>query len=271
MEADSDALPGGASDSWRTWLMTGTRRKPVDHRRVRGAHRGLKKLLVEGTGVWGDQPYTWRDFSGAMVRHSVDEGMRSLPRSERTMVKLAYFGGFSNHEIAVMLGVAEITVQRRLRQAIDAIAEHVERGRVLGRRALYAIGAWLMARRASAITHQWTEVTAAAAAAVIVAVHPMMPAAHPRLPQPLTSPHAAAEAGPAGDLIRGAPAHARATASAPVTVAAPPAPVLDTASSLPALTAPALVVAPLQQVESAAPVPVPKVSAPTLRQSGLRA
>lgn len=40
--ADDQVIPAAASDSWRSWLMTGVRRGPVARRRVRGAHKGLK-------------------------------------------------------------------------------------------------------------------------------------------------------------------------------------------------------------------------------------
>jgi len=47
--ADFIVLPGAASDAWRTWLVTGARRPPVDRQRINGAHRGLKKMMIEGT------------------------------------------------------------------------------------------------------------------------------------------------------------------------------------------------------------------------------
>src|ERR1700737_902076 len=120
VEAEKHALPGGANDSWRTWLMTGSRRTPVDRRRLRGAHRGLKKMLIEGMSNGGDKPHAWKEFSGAMIRHAVDEALRALPLQDKELVKLAYFGGLSNREIAQNIGLTEATVQRRLRRAIDA-------------------------------------------------------------------------------------------------------------------------------------------------------
>jgi len=48
--AENHVVPPAASSSWRTWLMTGTRQGPVYRRRVRGAHKGLKRMLVEGMG-----------------------------------------------------------------------------------------------------------------------------------------------------------------------------------------------------------------------------
>src|SRR5439155_51191 len=70
-EAENHALPAATNDIWRTWLMTGARRAPVDPRRMRGANKGLKKILIEGMTPAADQPHRWKDFSGAMVRHAV--------------------------------------------------------------------------------------------------------------------------------------------------------------------------------------------------------
>src|SRR2546421_2041689 len=115
-EAENHALPGATNDTWRTWLMTGARRSPIDRRRVRGAYKGLKSMLLEGMGDVEERPHAWRDFSGAMIRHAVDEAIRSLPSQDTHVVKLAYFGGFSNREIAEQVGLTEATVQRRFRR-----------------------------------------------------------------------------------------------------------------------------------------------------------
>jgi DNA-directed RNA polymerase specialized sigma24 family protein len=138
-EPDFIVLPATTSDSWRTWLMTGVRRPPFDRRRMRGAHKGLKKLLIEGTPGAADRPQPWNDFSSAMVRQSVDEALNSLPSQHKQVVKLAYFGGLSNREIATQLDMSPSGVRRRLQEALATVGAFVERGRVLGRRVIYAI------------------------------------------------------------------------------------------------------------------------------------
>ena len=145
-EADFIVLPPAASDSWRRWLMTGVRRGPFHRRRIRGAHQGIKQMLIEGTSGQADGPQPWNDFSSAMVRQSVDEALNTLPSDQKQAVKLAYFGGLTNREIAQHLGVGEGAVRRRLRAALAAVSSHVERGRVAGRRAVYAFAGWLTAR-----------------------------------------------------------------------------------------------------------------------------
>jgi RNA polymerase sigma factor (sigma-70 family) len=146
-EADFIVLPAAASDAWRTWLMTGARRPPFDRRRINGAHRGLKKLLVEGTASPLDRSLPWNDFSAAMIRQAVDEALNTLPAGHKQAVKLAYFGGFTNQEIAEHLGVGEAAVKRMLHVALDTVSAHVERGKTTTRKVIYFVAIGALARQ----------------------------------------------------------------------------------------------------------------------------
>lgn len=72
--------------------------------------------------------------------------MNMLPPDQKQAVKLAYFGGLTNREIAEQLGVGEGAVRRRLREALAATGTHVEHGLATGRSATYAVGVWLTGR-----------------------------------------------------------------------------------------------------------------------------
>jgi RNA polymerase sigma factor (sigma-70 family) len=176
-----------ASESWRAWVRTGTPPAPVDRRRVRGGHRGLKKMLIDGLNG-GKDPQPWKDFSSAMVRQAVGEAMSALPSEHRQVVKLAYFGGLTNREIAAQLGLTLSGVRRRLRQALATVSEYVEHGREFGRRAAYAFVLWLAGRSLARSGHRPSEplgehlvraaavVAAGATAAAVIASHPASPA-----------------------------------------------------------------------------------------------
>jgi DNA-binding CsgD family transcriptional regulator len=186
-ETENDVITPAANSSWRTWLMTGVRRGPIYRRRVRGAHKGLKRMLVEGMGDGVEDQNGWKGFSGAMVRQAVGEAVSSLPQRQRQLIKLAYFSDLSNREIAKGLGITLSSVERGLRQAIGRVSEQVERGRTAGRRAIYALamflgGRWLSEahQSAGASAPQWvragTLLLATAAAGVVLAVPPPPPA-----------------------------------------------------------------------------------------------
>jgi hypothetical protein len=116
--------------AWRAWLATGARRVKIDRRRARGADAHLKKILM-------GEPSGAADFTSAMARHGVDEAMRELPSEHEQVVKLAYFGGLTNGEIARELGLTVGGVRRRLRESLAIVSAQVERGRAAGRRAVH--------------------------------------------------------------------------------------------------------------------------------------
>jgi RNA polymerase sigma factor (sigma-70 family) len=186
-EAENDLITPAASSSWRTWLMTGVRRGPIHRRRVRGAHKGLKRMLVEGMSDGVEDQNGWRGFSGAMVRQAVGEAVSSLSQRQKQLIKLAYFSDLSNREIAKGLGITLSSVERGLRQAIGRVSEQVERGRTAGRKALYALamflgGRWLSEahQSAGASAQQWVRAGAVllvtATAGAVIATHTASPA-----------------------------------------------------------------------------------------------
>jgi sigma-70-like protein len=257
---DTGSMLDAAHDSWRTWLLTGVRRDPVDRRRIRGSHLGLKKMLLEGMNVRFDKPYTWKEFSDAMVRQSVGEAMHTMRREDSQLLKLAYFGGLSNSEIAGNMGLGEATVERRLRHALDVISRYIERGRGAGRRVIAVVAVWLSGRWLADAVHSVAPVGAVAAATVILLADPApaistaghapvgAPATRMTVVPPVPSPTAPVVAQPS---------------SAPLTVTAPQAPVALPAvpsppAQLPQVHVPALPGAPL-------PPPLPiKVKTPRL-------
>src|ERR1700738_932873 len=155
-QTENHAVPAAARDSWRSWLMTGMRQGPIYRRRVRGAHKGLKRMLIEGMSDGGDDAHAWKRFSGAMVRQAVDEAVSSLPPRQKQLIKLAYFSDLSNREIAQGLGITLSSVERGLRQAIARVSAYMEHGRSVGRRALYGLALFLGGRWLTDTAHQAT-------------------------------------------------------------------------------------------------------------------
>lgn len=268
-EKPSD-LPPAASDSWRTWVMTGARRAPIDRRRVRGEHRGLKKMLVEGLNGGGERAHPWTDFSSAMIRHSVDEAVNSLPDQDRQIVKLAYFGGLSNREIASRLGIPIGGVRRRLREAMATVSGYVERGRMAGRRVVFAIGGWLTARsvvegsqRASSpladqVVHAAAALTVGVVAAAVLVSNP----ASPPSTHVQTGGGTVRTAAPAADPLHVAKPGTPNVAVPPVPVSAPSVPATPPVPALPDPGSVKLPPLPLPVPVNATPpanLPVPRV------------
>jgi len=239
---DTGSALEAAHDTWRTWLLTGVRRDPVDRRRIRGSHLGLKKMLLEGTNVRVDKPYTWKEFSDAMVRQSVGEAMHSMRRDDSELVELADFRGLSNLEIASNLGIGEATVERRLRRALDVMSRFIERGRGFGQRVIAAIAVWISGRWLSDAMQNVAPVGAVAAATVIIL------------------------AGPSAGPDRQAPAHAPSTTTTVTTVVPPVPSPTSPITQPPAAEVPQVPVVPaLQNPDTTQlPVQVPQVGVPAV-------
>jgi Sigma-70, region 4 len=152
--------------------MTGTRQEPVYRRRVQGAHKGLKRMLVEGTSDGDDNGHPWKRFSGAMVRQAVDEAVSSLPPRQKQLIKLAYFSDLTNREIAHALGITLSSVERGLRAAIAGVGGYIERGKGAGRKAIYAIGLLLAGRQ---LVKAGVLIVATATAGFVVSAQPASP------------------------------------------------------------------------------------------------
>ena len=126
--------------------MTGTRLVPLDRRRARGVRGKLGKTLVNGLNNGPEPQQRWTHFSSALDRQAVGEALDALPNQQRQVVKLAYFGGLTNREIADHLGVPVGAVRRRLRQALVTAGEYVERGQAAGYKVVCVLAAWLCGR-----------------------------------------------------------------------------------------------------------------------------
>jgi len=168
--------------------------------------------------------------------------MRELPYRDSQLVKLAYFGGMSNREIADHMRMAEGTVERRLRRALDTISRYIERGRGLSHRLAVALMVWLSGRWLSELAQSWAPVGAVAAATVIILAQPAAPA---RTGQ--ADPHAQ-------------PSFPSTTMTVVPPVPSPTIPATEQSAAPPTVGVPAPVPVPSIQVPSVTlPVPLPTV------------
>ena len=107
------------------WLLRITRNRALD--RLRHRRRQLRKVeRVRSLGGGGD-PWTnpvepnEAAFPGWQVHETVHSALRALPEEQRSVVRLAYFEGLTQSEIAEQLGIPLGTVKTRLRLAFDKL------------------------------------------------------------------------------------------------------------------------------------------------------
>jgi RNA polymerase sigma-70 factor, ECF subfamily len=115
--------------SLRTWLLTAVRNRSIDYLRGRGGHERHEVELQPAlaTSPRGDP---WREVSLSLEREAVREALASLPPEQRQAIELAYYGGYSQREIAGITGVPVGTVKGRTRLALEKLSSYL-RGRGL--------------------------------------------------------------------------------------------------------------------------------------------
>jgi len=107
--------------SLRTWLLgivhnraIDALRKHVAHRDRRASAEGLEERLVSPDST-----------DGAVVQREQTQELRTilleLPSEQRDVLELAYFGGFSQGEIATMLDTPLGTIKGRMRLGLDKL------------------------------------------------------------------------------------------------------------------------------------------------------
>ena len=102
------------------WLMGIARNRAIDLLRSRPHQARLREgePLAERPANESSQP----DPAGlAGLRHEVTEGLAALPVEQRQAIELAYYGGFTQSEIARELGEPLGTVKSRTRQALERL------------------------------------------------------------------------------------------------------------------------------------------------------
>ena len=261
-DPQNPALPVTAAQSWRLWLLTGARRGRVDRRRLRGSHLGLKRVLVEDMAVRGEPPYGWKEFSDAMLRHAIGDAVRLLPEPDGQVLKLAYFGGCSNRQIAGQFGMTESAVAARLRRALDTVSDRIQRSGTKVKRAAYVVAAWFCGRWVESWVHNAAQVTAVAAAAVVVATGGVSTATLPGRQQPPAQAQPAQAGNGAATTVAPSQAPVAAAPALPTPASPDPAPEVPLAGAPVAVPAVAPVtVTQLVPPPHVAPVPVP-VSVP---------
>lgn len=106
----------------RSWILTLAHRRAIDRVRAsqassdRDVRVGLRDMNVPGDDV-ADQ------VELRIEGRRVAEALATLPDSQREAITLAYFGGYSQSEIAALTGIALGTIKTRMRSGITQLRE----------------------------------------------------------------------------------------------------------------------------------------------------
>lgn len=116
-----DAARGHA----RSWVLTIAHRRAVD--RVRSAEARARRDTRVGlqelhTPVASVEEHVQLLVDGSRATRALD----GLPESQRQTIVLAYFGGYSQREIAALLGAPLGTVKTRMRDGLSRLRTEME-------------------------------------------------------------------------------------------------------------------------------------------------
>jgi RNA polymerase sigma-70 factor (ECF subfamily) len=109
--------------SLRTWLLAIVRHKAVDRLRRSRARPQTSLEMVDQALVGPD---LWEAVSSSLSRQDVRRAFAGLPEAQRQTIELAYFGGFSQTEIAERMNVPLGTVKGRMRIGLEKMRSFLQ-------------------------------------------------------------------------------------------------------------------------------------------------
>jgi RNA polymerase sigma-70 factor, ECF subfamily len=115
--------------SVRSWTLSITRNRAIDALRSKAGK--APKLTFDDDAILESRPAETRTDEEAMRHETADEvrgAISNLPGEQSKVIALAYFGGFSQSEIAGMLNVPLGTVKGRMRLGLEKIRGELAEG-----------------------------------------------------------------------------------------------------------------------------------------------
>lgn len=119
-----------ARGSVRSWMLSIVRNRAIDSLRA-GAASKAPKLTFDDDAVLEQRPAEELTEEEAIRHETADEvrgALGQLPGDQSKVIELAYYGGFSQSEIAEMLGVPLGTVKGRMRLGMEKIRGEIAEG-----------------------------------------------------------------------------------------------------------------------------------------------
>ena len=109
----------------RTWIMAVVHHRSIDIGRRR---RGLtpRELPLEIAQMTEDPGDTWNEVSNNLDRELLIGCLQRIPKTQREVIQLSYFEGYTQREIAALKGIPLGTVKGRMRIGIQKLRSHLQ-------------------------------------------------------------------------------------------------------------------------------------------------
>lgn len=113
----------GSKGSARSWAATLAHRRAID--RVRSEQATRDRHDREARQAGRDHDHVVSEVESSLDQARVRRALAQLSDLQREAVELAYFGGHTYREVAVLLGVAEGTVKSRIRDGMIRLRDEL--------------------------------------------------------------------------------------------------------------------------------------------------
>ena len=107
--------------SVRTWMLSIVHNRGVDRLRTAAAVSRRQDALEQVELRRPDEPDAATLGIESVMASEVRDELGSLPQEQHEVLKLAYYGGFTHHEIADMLKLPLGTVKSRMRLGLERL------------------------------------------------------------------------------------------------------------------------------------------------------
>jgi RNA polymerase sigma factor (sigma-70 family) len=115
-----------ARGSLRTWVLTSIRNRSIDYLRGRGAHERREREIPAHIEAVGGGSDPWQAAAQSLEQETVRRALLALPAEQRRAIELAYFGGYTQREIAAMTRVPLSTVKGRMRLGLEKLHSYLQ-------------------------------------------------------------------------------------------------------------------------------------------------
>ena len=110
-----------ARGSVRNWILSIVHNRGVDRLRTLAAMSRRREALEQVELRRPDEPDAAALGIGRAMAGQLRQELSSLPGDQFEVLKLAYYGGFTHHEISEMLGLPLGTVKSRMRLGLERL------------------------------------------------------------------------------------------------------------------------------------------------------
>ncbi len=119
-----------AKGSVRTWILAILHNRAIDRLRQSAAGKRRQEALEHVAAVAPDAPDAADEALDRVAAGELVTALGEVPDDQLQVIRLAYYGGYTHHEIAEMLSVPLGTVKSRMRLGLERMRRTLDPGMV---------------------------------------------------------------------------------------------------------------------------------------------